>query len=250
MPIQEFNEQEYELRNPLTGEKLSNYWGYSTVNFFSLTHWYGTEFKQMVKALHSNGIEVILDVVFNHTAEGNEKGPTFSFKGIDQATYYMLDKEGDSSQFSAAAETPFNCNHPVVIELILDVLRYWVIEMHVDGFGLTSLPFSIATATEESMPFSPLVEAISHDPILSQVTPDRRTMGRRPDCIAWAHFILPITDGQNGMTNTAMWCVTSFAEQKKRARNLPQDCAGLKICIMPKVPAAALILSPATMDFP
>src|ERR1700722_6511429 len=126
MPIHEFDELNNHLHNPETKHPLYNYWGYSTVNFFSLMNRYGThnknvisEFKELVKALHANGIEVILDVVYNHTGEGNIDGPILSFKGLENTVYYMLAPNGDYYNFSGCGNT-FNCNHPVVRELIHD----------------------------------------------------------------------------------------------------------------------------------
>lgn len=175
MPTHEFNEHEYKRQNPLTQKQLVNYWGYSTVNFFALKGLYAhspsssiTEFKMMVKALHSHGIEVILDVVFNHTAEGNEKGPLLSFKGIDLETYYMLGSDGLHLNFSGCGNT-FNCNHPIVIDLILDCLHYWVVDMHIDGFRFDLASIFYRDSKGHSIKTSPLVEAITHDPILSQV---------------------------------------------------------------------------------
>lgn len=173
MPIQEFNERENILTHPTTGEALFQYWGYSTVNFFSPMVKYGSgkssvinEFKSLVKELHQHGIEVILDVVFNHTAEGSEGGPTLSFRGIENSVYYMLSPEGRYYNFSGCGNT-FNCNNPIVRELIRDSLRYWVKEMHVDGFRFDLA--SILTRGPDGAPLKlpPLIEAITDDPILA-----------------------------------------------------------------------------------
>lgn len=178
MPMFEFNECEYERRNPVNGKRLYNYWGYSHVSFFAPMQRYVvgeqqhagiTEFKTMVKALHNNGIEVILDVVYNHTAEGNGHGPILSFKGIDNNIYYLLDNQGNYLNFTGCGNT-VNCNHPVVEQLILDSLRFWVTEMHVDGFrfDLTSI---FTRGPQEGRPLAhpPILEAIAHDPVLSRV---------------------------------------------------------------------------------
>ena len=173
MPIYEFNEMENKFRNPETDEFLYNYWGYSTVNFFSPMNRYGsgeksatTEFKALVKELHANGIEVILDVVYNHTSEGNQSGPILSFKGLENAVYYMLAPNGEYYNFSGCGNT-FNCNHPVVRELIRDSLRYWVTEMHVDGFRFDLA--SILVRSHDGIPLEnpPLIESITLDPILA-----------------------------------------------------------------------------------
>ncbi|MDR3170036.1 MAG: glycogen debranching enzyme, partial [Treponema sp.] len=143
LPIQEFNERELPHINPRTGELLVNYWGYSTVAFFAPKGTYASdqtpggqvrEFKEMVRELHRMGLEVILDIVFNHTAEGNERGPTFSFRGLDNTVYYMLDENKRYYKNYSGCGNTVNCNHPVVRSFILDCLRYWVMEMHVDGF--------------------------------------------------------------------------------------------------------------------
>ena len=148
MPVNEFNELEYYQLKPANGVYRYNVWGYSTVGFFAPMSRYAScleegglektqevvnEFKQMVKECHRRGIEVILDVVFNHTAEGNENGPCLSFRGFSNRVYYMLAPQGEYYNYSGCGNT-FNCNHPVTREFILDCLRYWVVEMHVDGF--------------------------------------------------------------------------------------------------------------------
>lgn len=175
LPIYEFDEKEVLLKNPKTDEKLCNYFGYSTVNFFSPMLRYASqsdqdyallEFKTMVRELHKNGIEVILDVVYNHTFEGNKEGPVLSFRGLDRQAYYMIDREGGYLNFSGCGNT-MNSNHPLTRELILASLRYWVSEMHVDGFRFDLA--SILTRAENGTPLdnAPIVEAISKDPVLS-----------------------------------------------------------------------------------
>jgi isoamylase/glycogen operon protein len=175
MPIHEFDETEYHKKNPKTGSLLFNYWGYSTINFFCPMNRYGSkaafegpieEFKMMVKELHRNQIEVILDVVFNHTAEGPLNGPTFSFRGIDNSTYYILDENGGYKDYSGCGNT-FNCNHPIPHDLIVESLKYWVQEMHVDGFRFDLA--SILTRDQQGEPLTspPVVEMIVKDPLLS-----------------------------------------------------------------------------------
>lgn len=177
LPLFEFNEGEYGRPNPVTLKPLCNYWGYSTVNFFSPMNRYASQpeigsaqkdLKDMIKALHANGIEVILDVVYNHSSEGNEQGPALSFKGFDNATYYMLDEEGHYLNFSGCGNT-FNCNSPIVREYILQSLRHWVTEYRVDGFRFDLA--SILSRAENGAPLfnPPLVEAITKDPILANV---------------------------------------------------------------------------------
>lgn len=171
LPIFAFDECDNSHKNPKTGKKLLNYWGYSTINFFCPMNRYAladaiAEFKTLVKELHKNRIEVILDVVYNHTAEGNEKGRTFSFRGIDNSVYYLLGPDGDYLNFSGCGNT-FNCNHPIVSQLILDSLRYWTSEMHVDGFRFDLASILTRDTNGNPMPNPPVIEAISKDPILA-----------------------------------------------------------------------------------
>lgn len=175
MPIFEFDEmdsaREYE------GRQLLDYWGYNTVCFFAPNTSYssvqehnheGDELKRLIRELHENGIEVILDVVFNHTAEGNDLGPTFSFKGIDNKIYYMLTPEGYYYNFSGCGNS-VNCNHPIVRQFIMDCLRYWVVEYRVDGFRFDLA--SILSRDQNGAPMDnpPLLENMAFDQILSGV---------------------------------------------------------------------------------
>ena len=175
MPIFEFD----ETMNSRTvdGKQLLECWGYNTVGFFAPNSSYaaanehnqeGTELRTLIKALHDNGIEVILDVVFNHTAEGNEKGNTFSFKGFDNNIYYMLTPDGNYYNFSGCGNT-LNCNHPVVQQLILECLRYWTINYRVDGFRFDLA--SILGRNEDGSPMNnpPLLRTLADDSILSNV---------------------------------------------------------------------------------
>ncbi|HEX5400913.1 MAG TPA: glycogen debranching protein GlgX [Pseudonocardiaceae bacterium] len=174
MPIFEFDECENTHVDPATGDQLLNFWGYSTVGFFApkasyaATGRYGMqvdEFKHLVKHLHRAGIEVLLDVVFNHTAEGNEQGPTVSFRGLDNSTYYMLTPNGDYYNFSGTGNT-FNCNNPVVRGFVLDCLRHWVVEYHVDGFRFDLA--SILGRAQDGTPLAnpPVIESMAYDPVL------------------------------------------------------------------------------------
>jgi isoamylase/glycogen operon protein len=177
MPVFEFNELDYAKTNPVTHDRLYNYWGYMTVNFFSPMNRFATkekigtainEFKTLVKGCHEQGIEVILDVVFNHTGEGNQQGPILSYKGIANDIYYILDKNKGYANYSGTGNT-FNCNHPVVRQLIVDSLRYWVSEMHVDGFRFDLGSIFYRDRQGEPMGLPPIVEEITDDPILSKV---------------------------------------------------------------------------------
>ncbi len=177
LPTQEFDEFENPRSNPRTGERLTNYWGYSTIAFFAPKASYASdpspsgavrEFKEMVRELHRAGIEVILDIVFNHTAEGNERGVTMSFRGFDNPVYYMLeDNRRYYRNFSGCGNT-VNCNHPVVRTFILDCLRYWVTEMHVDGFRFDL--GSILGRDQKGLLLEnpPMLERIAEDPVLRQ----------------------------------------------------------------------------------
>jgi isoamylase len=157
---------------------LSNYWGYSTIGFFAPHSGYAAtgqlgqevrEFKGMVKALHKEGIEVILDVVYNHTAEGNHLGPMLSFKGVDNASYYRLvpDDERHYMDYTGTGNT-LNAQHPSVLRLIMDSLRYWVIECHVDGFRF-DLASALARELYDVDRLSAFFDVIHQDPVLSQV---------------------------------------------------------------------------------
>lgn len=176
LPIYEFEETDTNRRNPLTGEPLLNYWGYHPISFFAPKASYASrthegaqvrEFKTMVKAFHDAGIEVILDVVFNHTAEGDDRGTTFSFRGIDNSVYYIVDREtGRYHNYSGCGNT-FNCNHPIVRDLVLDSLRYWVTEMHVDGFRFDLASILGRGQDGSVLPNPPLIERIAADPVLA-----------------------------------------------------------------------------------
>lgn len=189
MPIHEFNETEYIKSHPQTNETLYNYWGYSTVNFFVPMNRYAfsdqmgssiSEFKTMVKELHRNGIEVILDVVFNHTSEKVLINKAYSFLGIDRACYYLLMKNGHDYNFTGCDNT-MNLNHPVMRQFVRDCLHYWVTEMHVDGFR-----FDLATVMNRDMKgnvlsMAPLIEELTHDPLLANT----KLIAEPWDCAAY-----------------------------------------------------------------
>ena len=175
MPVFEFDEFENQRINPKSGKRLCNYWGYSTVGFYApksgyaATGHHGTqvsEFKGLVKALHAAGISVILDVVFNHTAEGDLRGPTISFRGIDNQTYYMLDPDGGYANYTGCGNT-LNCNHPVVRAFVLDCLHYWVSEFHIDGFRFDLASVLGRDRSGHPLANPPLLEALALDPILA-----------------------------------------------------------------------------------
>ena len=176
LPVQEFEEMYYDPVNPSTAARPRNYWGYDPVAFFAPKCSYSSEssdsgpvreFKEMVKRFHAAGIEVILDVVFNHTAEGDETGPTFSLRGIDNPVYYMIDPETGAYRNYSGCGNTLNCNHPVVRDLILDALRYWVTEMHVDGFRFDLASILGRGRDGSVLANPPLLENLSADPILA-----------------------------------------------------------------------------------
>ncbi len=175
LPIHEFDECDCPFTNPYTGEKLRNFWGYNSIAFAApkaayadtgTEHGQLTEFREMVRAFHQAGIEVYLDVVFNHTGEGDHRGRTYSFRGLDNQLYYMIEPDGTYFNFSGCGNT-VNCNHPIVRQLLLNCLRFWVADMHVDGlrFDLASVlgrDFQGRVLLEP-----PVVEMIAEDGVLA-----------------------------------------------------------------------------------
>ncbi|MCS6852564.1 MAG: glycogen debranching protein GlgX [Gemmataceae bacterium] len=175
LPIHEFDECDCPFTNPLTGERLRNFWGYNSIAFAApkasyastgAEHGQVTEFREMIRAFHHAGIEVYLDVVFNHTGEGDHRGRTYSFRGLDNELYYLLAPDGSYLNFSGCGNT-VNCNHPVVRDLIMTCLRYWVADMHVDG-----LRFDLASVLGRDrfgnvLVEPPVVEQIAEDAVLA-----------------------------------------------------------------------------------
>lgn len=228
MPIFEFD----EMRNSrvIDGKQLVEYWGYNTVGFFAPNTSYtaadeynkeGTELKELIKELHENGIEVILDVVFNHTAEGNEQGPTFSFKGIDNNIYYMLTPDGNYYNFSGCGNT-LNCNHPVVRQMILECLRYWTVSYRVDGFRFDLASILGRNKDGSPMDHPPLLETLANDSILRNVKLIAEAwdagglyqVGSFPASKRWAEWNGRYRDtmrgylkGENWEAHNAAWCI-------------------------------------------
>ncbi|TVR05090.1 MAG: glycogen debranching enzyme GlgX [Deltaproteobacteria bacterium] len=177
LPVFEFDATAPALFNPLTGEPLRDFWGYNPVTFFAAHHAYegdheadiahGTSFRKLVRAFHEAGIEVILDVVFNHTGEGGRDGPFISFRGLDNPTYYMEDprRPGQFANYSGCGNT-VNCNHPVVRRMILDSLRYWVDTMGVDGFRFDLASIFSRGPDGDPLENPPLTWEIESDPTL------------------------------------------------------------------------------------
>ena len=229
MPIFEFDEM--EDTRVVDGQRLYNYWGYNTVCFFAPNTSYssvvehnheGDELKNLIYELKENGIEVILDVVFNHTAEGNEQGPCFSFKGIDNNIYYMLTPEGFYYNFSGCGNV-MNCNHPIVRKFIIDCLRYWVINYRVDGFRFDLA--SILSRDQNGAPMEnpPILQGLACDPILAKAKLIAEAwdagglyqVGSFPSWSRWAEWNGRYRDdmrrflkGDGGMAGTAITRIT------------------------------------------
>ncbi len=179
MPVFEFNINSNPNINPLTGEELKDVWGYNPLNFFAVTGNYSVGlklgeqvflFKDFIKELHKHGFEVILDVVYNHTGEGSEKGPTLCFRGIDNEIYYMLNQSNKRyyANYSGCGNT-LNCNHAVVKEMIIDSLRYWATEMHVDGFRFDLASILGRTPDGRWIGDLSLLKDIAEDPIVGEL---------------------------------------------------------------------------------
>ncbi|MDB5310723.1 MAG: glgX [Gemmataceae bacterium] len=175
MPVFEWDECDCPFTNPETGERLTNFWGYNPIAFaapkaaFAATareHTQTYEFRDMVKAFHRAGIEVILDVVFNHTGEGDDRGRTYSFRGLDNELYYLLDDQGRYLNYSGVGNT-VNCNHPVVRDLIMTCLRYWVGDMHVDGFRFDLASILGRDRRGNVMVEPPVIESITEDGVIA-----------------------------------------------------------------------------------
>lgn len=229
MPIFEFDEM--ESARVVDGVQLYNYWGYNTVSFFAPNTSYafneehnheGDELKSLIKALKENGIEVILDVVFNHTAEGNEMGPCFSFKGIDNNVYYMLTPDAHYYNFSGCGNV-MNCNHPVVRSFIINCLRHWAIEYRVDGFRFDLA--SILGRDQNGAPMAnpPILESLAFDPVLGKMKLIAEAwdagglyqVGRFPSWNRWAEWngryrddMRSFLKGDDGMAGNAITRIT------------------------------------------
>jgi len=178
LPIQEFNENNMQRSTLLTGDRVRNYWGYDSVAFFAPKESYSSstglaaqvlEFKEMVRELHAADIEVILDIALTHTAEGNEIGPTLHFRGLENPIYYLLSDGGRRYKNYSGCGNTLNCNHPVVREFILDCLRYWAVEMHIDGFRF-DLAAILGRGEDGNLTSNaPLLERVAEEPILRDV---------------------------------------------------------------------------------
>ncbi len=242
----------------LVDKGLVNYWGYNTLGFFAPHHSWAArsghpedavrEFKTMVRNLHAAGIEVILDVVYNHTAEGNQLGPTLSFRGIDNAAYYLLSPESPRHymDFTGCGNT-FNMRNPRVLQLIMDSLRYWITEMHIDGFRF-DLASTLARELYEVDKLGGFFDIIHQDPIISQVKLIAEPWDLGEGVTRSATFR---SFGANGTANTAIACADSGRATAACSANLRRASAGRATCT--KRPIAgrmqASTLSPPTMGF-
>lgn len=252
LPVHQFDVTDVIQVNPLTGIPLFNFWGYSTIGFFaphsSFSHKWDTgqqvrEFRDMVKALHRAGIEVILDVVYNHTAEGDERGPTLSFRGADNKTYYMLNDKGQYLNYTGTGNT-FNTNHPVVRTLILDSLRFWVQDMHVDGFRFDLA--SILSRDEQGNPLQdpPIIWEIENDPILRNTKLIAEAwdagglyqVGGFPG-YRWAEWNGKYRDdlrryvkGDAGLVEAVAWRICGSHDIYAESRNLPSQSINFITC--------------------
>lgn len=227
LPIFEFDE--VASGHMYQGKHLYEYWGYNTVAFFAPNTSYaasaeynreGRELKETIQLLKENGIEVILDVVFNHTAEGNEFGPFISFRGIDNNVYYMLTPDGHYYNFSGCGNT-MNCNHPVVQQFIVDCLRYWVMQYHVDGFRFDLA--SILGRDENGRPLEdpPLLKRLAYDPILGNVKLIAESwdaggmyqVGSFPAYNRWAEWNGKYRDTMRDFLKGNFWCAPEAAQR-------------------------------------
>ncbi len=228
MPVFEFDEG--VNAREVGGKRLLEYWGYNTVCYFAPNTSYaassdhnqeGTELKELIKELHSNDIEVILDVVFNHTAEGNEKGRIFSYKGLDNKIYYMLTPEGDYYNFSGCGNT-MNCNHPIVQQMILECLRYWTVTYRVDGFRFDLASILGRNVDGSPMANPPLLKTLAADPVLANVkliaeawdAGGMYQVGSFPASLRWAEWngryrdvVRGFLKGENWQSWLAAWSV-------------------------------------------
>ncbi len=247
LPVTEFDELGNDFTNPEDGTHLRNYWGYHPLSFFALKAGYAAsrepagevnEFKDMVKAMHSAGIEVLLDVVYNHTGEGGNQGPVHSLKGIDNSIYYMLDKDNGYMNFSGCGNT-INCNHPYVRDFILDNLRYWVTEMHIDGFRFDLASVLGRDQSGAVLANPPLLEQIAGDPVLADTkliaeawdAAGLYQVGTFPNWGRWAewngHFrddIRRFLRGEPGMVKAVASRLAGSADLYQRGR---EPCHGI-----------------------
>jgi glycogen operon protein len=247
LPVTEFEENDNPRRNPQTGERLKNFWGYHPLALFAPKASYAAnaiaghqvqEFQSMVKALHAAGIEVILDMVFNHTGEGDEQCPTWSYRGLDNATYYLIDKDTSRYHNFTGCGNTLNCNHPVVQDLIIDCLRYWVVDMHVDGFrfDLAAVLSRGQDGTVLAQP--PVLERIGADPVLAHTKliaePWDATglyqAGTFPRWGHWAEWNDKFRDDIRCFVKGDLGMVPRLAARLAGSPDLYEHCGGSPVC--------------------
>ena len=253
LPIFEFDETENTRTNPLTGEQLCNYWGYSTVGFNAPKASYSAagpngdqanEVKSLVRDLHAAGIQIVLDVVFNHTAEGNEHGPTISFRGIDNRTYYMLLPDGSYANYSGCGNT-VNCNHPIVRNFVRDSLRYWASEYHIDGFRFDLASILGRDANGAPLADPPLIEDLAHDPVLANCNLIAEAwdagglyqVGHFPDYGRWTEWngkyrdaVRRFVKGDGGVTGEIAQCIMGSPDLYRQAGRQPTASINFITC--------------------
>ncbi|MFO0877214.1 MAG: glycogen debranching protein GlgX [Gemmataceae bacterium] len=227
MPALEFDETDVPGRHPGSGAPLVNYWGYSPLSFFAPKSAYASrpgqqlrDFKEMVRQFHLAGIEVILDVVYNHTCEGNENGPTLGFRGLDNSIYYMLDREGRYYNFSGCGNT-FNCNHPIVRDLILDSLVELVAEYHVDGFRFDLAAILGRGANGKPLDEPTVIQHIAEHPVLANTkliaeawdAGGLNLVGKFPTWGRWAEFNGHFRDDVRRWLRSEPGCTAAVAKR-------------------------------------
>ena len=246
MPVHDFLDDKH-----LLDQGLHNYWGYNTTNFFAPDARYSSsgdrgqqigEFKTMVRELHRAGIEVILDVVYNHTSEGNQMGPTLSFRGIDNSTYYRLVQDNPRyyMDYTGTGNT-LNMRHPQVLKLVMDSLRYWVLDMHVDGFRF-DLASALARELHDVDRLSAFFDVINQDPVLSQSQADRRALGCGRGRLSGRAISRHC--GRNGMANIATWSAATGRATTASLRSSGTGLPAAAICIS----ATGGVLPPASIS--
>ncbi|HEY2786911.1 MAG TPA: glycogen debranching protein GlgX [Fimbriiglobus sp.] len=253
LPVHEFDECDCPFTDPTTGEKLLNFWGYNTVAFAAPKAAYAAsakdygqlhEFRDCVKAFHKAGIEVYLDVVFNHTGEGGDDGRAYSFRGLDNEVYYLLDEEGRYLNFSGTGNT-VNCNHPVVRDLLMTCLRYWVGDMHVDGFRFDLASILGRNRLGGVAVEPPVIEAIADDGVLADAkliaepwdAAGLYQVGRFPFGRRWSEWNGPFRDdvrrfwkGQPGLTGALATRLCGSADLYQSSGRLPRHSVNFVTC--------------------
>jgi isoamylase len=253
MPVHEFNHLANVFINPNSGEGLNNYWGYDPLGFMAPNANYAigadpieavNEFREMVDVLHGAGIEVILDVVLNHTGEGSREGPTLSMRGLDENSWYMNNDQGNLLDYSGCGNS-LNCNHPVVREFIVDVLRHWVVEMGVDGFRFDLAAVLGRDTKGNVLANPPVIEKIALDPVFADTkliaeawdAAGLYQVGSFPAWQRWAEWNGPYRDdvrrfikGEKGMVSTIAARITGSADIYQKSGRCPGHSVNFFTC--------------------